>query len=203
MKRSDAMSCFVRHRKQEIAICGVGRTHSELFHIEHRDTNLYSIQLGYPLPVGLGLALALPNERIVVLEGDGSILADLGILATIANLNVRNLTSIIFDNESYEGGGTHASATAGKSSLVEIAKGAGVANAVEVRDIAEFEKAVSSALQSTEYHFIVAKVELDQKSYAPLPFDKTENAILFQRALANKGLTAGYKTAIARHYELP
>lgn len=202
MKRQEAIECFVKNRKEEIVICGVGRTHGEMAHIGHRDTNLYSIQLGYPLPVGLGLALAQPTQRIVVMEGDGSILADLGILATIANLKVANLTSIIFDNESYEGGGTHPSATSGKTRLTLVAKGAGISNAEEVRELKDFERIVKEALNLPEYFFIVAKVELDKKTYQPLPFDKTENAILFQRALAKKGLTPGYHTAVARHYEL-
>lgn len=203
MKRAEAIQCFVKHRKDEIVICGVGNTHVEMYHIGHQDTNLYSIQLGYPLPVGLGLALAVPSQRIVVMEGDGSILLDLGILATIANLEVRNLTSVIFDNASYEGGGSDSSATSGKTNLALIAKGAGISNAVEVSSLGEFEVVLKRALASTEYFFIVAKVEAEKRSYPPLPFDKTTNAVLFQRALALKGLTSGYHTAAARHYELP
>ena len=67
----------------------------------------------------------------------------------------------------------------------------------------DFERVLKEALNSPEYFFIVVKVELEKKAYEPLPFDKTENAVLFQRALAVKGLTPGYHTAIARHYELP
>ncbi len=203
MKRSEAIQCFVKQRNNEIVISGVGNTHVELYHLGHQDTNLYSIQLGYPLPVGLGLALALPSERVVVMEGDGSILLDLGILTTIANHGVKNLTSIIFDNSAYEGGGSDQSATSGKSNLVQIAKGAGITNAVEVSSIEEFEATLKKALKSPDYFFIVAKVEHSKKSYPPLPFDKTTNAVLFQRALASKGLTTGYHTAVARHYELP
>ena len=76
-------------------------------------------------------------------------------------------------------------------------------NVEEVRVMKDFERVLKEALNSPEYFFIVVKVELEKKAYEPLPFDKTENAVLFQRALAVKGLTPGYHTAIARHYELP
>jgi len=85
VKRIDALKIFAAERKEELVITGVGAVGRELYKVGHKDTNLYKIQMGFVSPMGLGLALALPQRKVVVIEGDGSALMGLGAWATIAN----------------------------------------------------------------------------------------------------------------------
>ncbi|MCZ6546652.1 MAG: thiamine pyrophosphate-dependent enzyme, partial [Deltaproteobacteria bacterium] len=67
-------------------------------HLSNHEGNLLLGMMGCALGVGIGLALALPHRRVIVLESDGSILLSLSSLATLANLNPHNLGVFVFDN---------------------------------------------------------------------------------------------------------
>ena len=75
--------------------------------------------------MALGLALALPHRKVVAFDGDGSLLLNLGSLATMANQHPRNLIHIVFDNECYESSRGAPTATAGQADLAAIARGCG------------------------------------------------------------------------------
>ena len=86
------------------------------------------MELGYPTAMFLGVALCLPTERVFVIEGDGSMLAGLSVLTTIARYRPRNLVVIVVDNHAYVTTGSLPSATANANGtdLVAMAKGAGI-----------------------------------------------------------------------------
>jgi thiamine pyrophosphate-dependent acetolactate synthase large subunit-like protein len=165
----------------------VGR---QLYKAGHKDTNLYKVQMGFVSPMALGLALAIPQRKVVVLEGDGSALMGLGAWATIANEAPKNLVLIVFDNGTYEGGGRHPTATAGKARLDLMAKGAGLEKQRTCTDLESFRTSLKQALTEEGPFFILAKVDLiDVEEDIPNhPFDITENSYMFMRALANEGL---------------
>jgi thiamine pyrophosphate-dependent acetolactate synthase large subunit-like protein len=139
------------------------------------------MQMGIGSPAGLGLALALPHRRVVVLDGDGSMLLNLGVLATLGNLKPPNLTIFVMDNECYESIGGFPTATAGGVDLAAMAKGAGVKNATTTRTAEEFKTAAERALSDTAFHFIVAKVEKGTKRLPPIYMDGIEEAYHFLR----------------------
>jgi thiamine pyrophosphate-dependent acetolactate synthase large subunit-like protein len=78
--------------------------------------------MGLACPIALGVALAQPERGVIALEGDGSILMDLGCLATIANMKPRNLTIIICDNGIYQITGEKRAATADTSDIVAMCR---------------------------------------------------------------------------------
>jgi thiamine pyrophosphate-dependent acetolactate synthase large subunit-like protein len=136
---TELLVALLRHN--EAVIGGIGNSNFDLFAAGHRPQNFYMLgSMGLACPIALGVALAQPERGVIALEGDGSILMGLGCLATIANLKPRNLTVIIWDNGIYQITGKQRAATAGESNIVAIARGAGIANSVWVRDEQHFEK---------------------------------------------------------------
>ena len=128
--------------------------------LSNRDGNLLLGEMGAALSVGAGIALALPHRKVVVLESDGSVLLTLSSLATVANLDLRNLTVFVFDNQAYSGTRiSEPSATAGKTDLEQVARGAGIANSLTVRQLDQFTAQATAALSGAELSFVVCKVE--------------------------------------------
>ncbi len=116
--------------------------------------------MGTALGVAMGLAVALPQRKVIVLESDGSVLLCLFNLPTMANLDLNNLIVFVFDNASYSGSCiSEPTATAGKTDLAKRAQAAGIENAVTVRDLESFKQEMSAAMNERGLRFIVCKVE--------------------------------------------
>ena len=195
MKRIDALKVLTKHRTDEPIIVSVGYQPSELNSLGHSDLNLYQVNLPYPSPLGLGLALAIPHQKVIVSDGDGSAVAAMSTLCTIANAAPPNLIHIVWDNESWmtcgkvrEGHmGPFPTPTAGGCDFEQLAKGAGIEHACTVRNEREFEDVFVRALRDDKPYVIVAKVDTSTPAAAPVPYGMTENAIRFRRALVDKG----------------
>jgi sulfopyruvate decarboxylase subunit beta len=150
-----------------IVVANVGPISREWNALRPSDANLLQVNLGLCAAVGLGISVSLPHRQVVILDGDGNLLLNLASLADMANQNLGNTVHIVLDNEAYEGGGGLRSATAGKTDLALIARGAGVPHTGIVKTLEEFDSAVRQGLNSHGHHFIVAKV--DKGSVAQLP----------------------------------
>jgi sulfopyruvate decarboxylase subunit beta len=137
--------------------------------------------MGLASSTGLGLALCLPEQRIVVFDGDGSILMNLGGFTTLARYHPKNLVHVIFDNESLLSVGGFPTATATGSDLAALARAAGIAKAQTVHTLEEFKTAFDEALASNELACIVAKVEaIGPKGYVT-ELSLLENRFQFRR----------------------
>lgn len=204
-KRQRAIEILAEERKgDELLVLNVGATTRMIVALDHKETNLYHVAVGYVSAVALGIALALPRVKVIAIEGDGSMIMGLEKLCTIANQNPENLGVIIFDNGIWESGAPFYTATAGKADLEAIAKGAGITNCLTVGSEDEFRNAVRKGLGGNELFCIVAKIEgkgpeesflagsqsadLKEELFAPSPFNQTENSYRFTRALVDRGL---------------
>ena len=165
----------------ELVITNLGGVAREWQYLKEREGNLYSPYLGQATSLALGLALAVPNRRVISLDGDGSILLDLTVLPVIAQQAPSNLIVIIFDNQAYEAVGSIPTFTAGKTNLAEIARGAGIQNVSLVKELSEFEKAIDDAFKAKGATFIVVKAELGHLPGTWLALDGTENKYRFIR----------------------
>lgn len=165
----------------ELVISNVSRTSFEWHDVKHRDGNLYTMGMGLVTPVAFGLALACPDQRVVALDGDGSILLNLGALATLGNHPAPNLVSIIFDNEAYTGTGGLPTASRGATDIAAVAQAAGIAKAVTVRSVVEFRSAAEKALTEPGPSIIVAKVKSEMPEVGPKLMDGRENKYRFVR----------------------
>jgi len=165
----------------QLVVTNVARTGFEWKMAAPREGNLYTMAMGMVTPVVLGLALSLPHRGVIALDGDGGILLNLGTLATVANQAPPNLISIIFDNQSYASTGGLPTATAGKTDLVAIAKGAGIENAVGVHDIETFTEAARAAVSGNGPWVIVCRVVSEKPPVEPKLMDGRENKYRFVR----------------------
>ena len=127
MNRFDLTSRLVaKLKKEEAVIGGIGNTNFDLWAAGHRPQNFYMLgSMGLAFPIALGVALAQPKRRVFALEGDGSLLMQLGCLSTIATLKPNNLTMIVMDNGIYQITGKQPAATGGVTDIVAVARGAG------------------------------------------------------------------------------
>jgi sulfopyruvate decarboxylase subunit beta len=186
MKRYDCLKIVTSQLTNELVVANVGGPRREW-----RDLTDHPIlpvaALGLCSSLGLGLALALPHRRVLVLDGDGSALLNLSHMATAAAHPAPNLIHLIFDNEHYESSGVYPTNTAGgRTSLAKVASACGIPYATEVTSLEQFGTAYTAALAGGGTHVIVAKVEVNPAfpKGAPNPrpaMDPIEFSIHFAR----------------------
>src|SRR5260370_24045033 len=122
MNRFDLTSRLLTKLKSEEAVIGgIGNTNFDLWAAGHRPQNFYMLgSMGLAFPIALGVALAQPKRRVFALEGDGSLLMQMGCLSTIATLAPKNLTMIVMDNGVYQITGPQPTPPAALPAIVPI-----------------------------------------------------------------------------------
>jgi thiamine pyrophosphate-dependent acetolactate synthase large subunit-like protein len=161
MNRFDLTKRLVAKLKNhEAVIGGIGNTNFDLWAAGQRPENFYMLgSMGLAIPIGLGVALAQPARRTFVLEGDGSLLMQLGSLGTVAATAPKNLAIVVFDNQMYQITGRQKSLTAGTVDLVAMAKGAGLKQSEWASDEAHFEALVERTLKGNGPWLIGARID--------------------------------------------
>jgi len=181
MKRYDCLKAIAPHFGEELVVTNLGAVRHEWQALRRHPGNYHLQNLGLTSSMALGLALALPHRKVVAFDGDGSLLLNLGSLATIANQHPKNLIHVVFDNECYESSRGAPTATAGQADLAAIARGAGFANVTTANTVAEFEREFLRALKTNDLSFVLAKVELGAGDVPAAALDSAENKYLFVR----------------------
>jgi sulfopyruvate decarboxylase subunit beta len=144
----------------ELVVTSQSGQRIEWMHLYKHEGNLPVGMMGCALGVGMGLALALPHRRVVVLESDGSVLLSLFNLATLGNLAPSNLAVFVFDNGVYSGTRiSEPTATSGKTDLEAMARAAGIDSAATVRSVEDFQAQARMVLAEDRTGFVVCKVE--------------------------------------------
>ena len=175
------MKILAAEAKDALVVSSAGAMTLEWNAVRPGDGNFRVRTLGLCSSIALGMALGLPNRKIIALDGDGSLLMNLCSLPTIARMRPKNLLHIVFDNEVYEASGNKKTATAFGADLVAIARGAGINNAVWANSIGDFAEAVSKGLAANKLSFVGAKVTTERAEVAPYPTDEVENKYRFIR----------------------
>jgi len=184
MLRLDALKAVYPELEQRVVVTIMGAVSAELQSIGHRPNFFYLLHaMGLAPSVGLGIALSRPELQVVVLDGDGSVLMNLGGLTTLARYRPRNLVHVIFDNESLLSVGGFPTATSTGSNLAGIAREAGVPRTVTVRTVEDFAAAFRAALAAGDLTTIVAKVEATGPAGYVTDLDLLENRFEFRRRL--------------------
>jgi sulfopyruvate decarboxylase subunit beta len=162
MRRLSALgTLYSRFEEDDIVVVTImGAVAAELQSLGHRASFFYlQHAMGLASSVGLGIALSRPELTVVVLDGDGSVLMNLGGLTTLGRYRPPNLVHVVFDNESLLSVGGFPTATRAGADLVGIAAAAGVPRAVHADSPEDLLAAFDAAVDSGELTTIVAKVD--------------------------------------------
>ncbi len=189
MNRTDITRRLVaRLTHEEAVVGGIGNTNFELWASGQRPQNFYMLgSMGLAIPIAMGVALAQPERQVFALEGDGSLLMQLGALGTVAAAGLKNLAIIVFDNGAYQITGSQPTLTSQGCDLVAVARGAGLAQASWAADESHFEQLVDQALAGNGPWFIGART------------DNMPPAGVTERDAAK--IRAGFMQGIAKHAE--
>jgi sulfopyruvate decarboxylase subunit beta len=196
MQRLECLRAIYDRLENCLVVTIMGAVACELQSLGHK-ANFFYLQhaMGLGSSTGLGLALCLPQQKVVVFDGDGSILMNLGGYTTLARYRPKNLVHVVFDNESLLSVGGFPTATSTGSNLEGVARASGISCTKTVHTIEEFTKAFDEALRGNELTSIVVKVEaVGPKGYV------TELALLENR-FQFKRYIEKLNTEIRRHEE--
>ena len=184
MRRLDAIRAIYPELERSVVVTIMGAVAAELYTLGHRHNFFYlEHAMGLASSMGLGIALALPEQQVIVLDGDGSLLMNLGTLSTLARYKPGNLLHIVFDNESLLSVGGFPTATSTGTDLAGIARAAGVPRVAEADTPADLKAAVQAALASNTLTTIVSKVEAVGPKTFHMDLPLLENRFQFRRYL--------------------
>ena len=184
MRRLDALRAIYDRLEGKAVVTIMGAVAAELQSLGHR-SNFFYLQhaMGLASSMGLGIALTAPALPVIVFDGDGSVLMNLGGLTTLARYRPRNLVHVVVDNESLLSVGGFPTATSTGSDLAAIAAAAGVPRTFTVRTLEDFTRAFDDALAARDLTTIVAKVAAVGPSGYVTELALLENRFEFQRWL--------------------
>ncbi|MFW9969763.1 MAG: sulfopyruvate decarboxylase subunit beta [Candidatus Odinarchaeota archaeon] len=183
MKRYDALKRIVSSLKNELVVCNLGDPSRELYNILDREENFYMLgSMGLASSIAFGIAISNPKRKVISIDGDGSILMNLGSLSTIANNAPNNLTLIIIDNSAYGSTGDQKTYTSNKTKLDIIAKGAGF-NSIIVIDK---EEQITTLLKrlGVGCHFVLIKTQPGNANVKNIPLLPEEIKERFRKVIS-------------------
>ncbi|MEL6888120.1 MAG: sulfopyruvate decarboxylase subunit beta [Pseudomonadota bacterium] len=158
MIRSEILREIAPILRDQLVVCNIGIPSQELHAIDDQPTNFYMLgTMGLASSIGLGLALA-QSKTVISIDGDGSVLTNLGTLPTIANNVADNFILMIIDNGSYGSTGDQPTYTGKKTSLAGMARAAGCDNVVEVMDV-DTGTALEAAIAGGKMTIMVVKCD--------------------------------------------
>jgi sulfopyruvate decarboxylase beta subunit len=184
MTRFEAIRVVQRSLTNEPVIASLGHPAYDLFAAGDRDLNFYTWgSMGLTSSIALGLALARPDRRVVALDGDGSLLMNLGSLATIGDCAPPNLVVFVLDNGLYGTTGGQPTPTSRGADLEAAAKSMGIGRTATVRDDKSLRQALAAVRETPGPWVIVVKVEESAPTAKP-PLDCVLIKQRFMSALA-------------------
>jgi len=183
MKRSEAIKTIVKCLNNEFVIACNGIISRELFSIKDRPRNFYMLgSMGLASAIGLGVALAKPKKKIIVLAGDGNMLMSLGTLATIGKVSPKNLIHIVLDNECHESTGGQDTASS-VTKLDIIASSSDFSNSQCVESVEGLKKVLKRLLDTEGPSFVHAKINKERVDVPRVSIKPAEIKNRFMRVL--------------------
>jgi sulfopyruvate decarboxylase subunit beta len=189
VRRAECIAALYPELGDRLVVTIMGGCAQELYDLGHRESFFYlQHAMGLASSVGLGLALNRPRDHVVVLDGDGSVLMNLGGLATLGRYRPQNLTHVIFDNGSFLSTGGFATHTAaGHADLAAVARGAGCPRVLTAGSVFEFMEAIADAFTGETMCTIVGRVEAHGPDRFGMDLALSENTFRFRRCVVGPG----------------
>ncbi|MCO4824564.1 MAG: sulfopyruvate decarboxylase subunit beta [Amylibacter sp.] len=158
MIRSEILREIAPILRDQLVVCNIGLPSQELHLIDDQPTNFYMLgTMGLSSSIGLGLALSQP-KTVISIDGDGSVLTNMGTLPTIANNVADNYILMIIDNGSYGSTGDQPTYAGKKTKLEKVAEACGCENVVVCQDV-DTGKTLQAAIDSKQMTIIVVKCD--------------------------------------------
>jgi thiamine pyrophosphate-dependent acetolactate synthase large subunit-like protein len=187
VKRIEAIEAIISVLDDQLVVHANGMISRESFHTKDRQANFYMIgSMGLNSAIGLGLAVGLPERTIVVLDGDGSVLMNLGILASIGDLGLKNLVHIVLDNESYSSTGGQR-CISDRVHLERFATAAGYQYVSRIDSAGELAIELDRLWRQPRPAFVLIKVELgNEPNILRVPFTPPDIKRRFMQSLITR-----------------
>ena len=160
--REKLVTEILANRSEELlVVCGLGSSTYDVASIGDNSRNFYLWgAMGQAVPVGIGLAVAQPDKRVLVITGDGEMLMGLGALSAAGNAPVRNLAVLVLDNGHYSETGGQPTHTSGSTDIAGVAAQCGFEVTRAISDMDSVAEAKSALLNGDGPVIVVAKVAL-------------------------------------------
>lgn len=159
LNRREVLAQVLENRGNALVVPGLGTSNYDLFAVSPSDCNAYIWNaMGLTVPTALGLAIAQPDRRVLVVTGDGEMMMGIGSLSVVAAQNLKNLSILVMDNEMFEETGKQAGLSSLKADIAKIAEGSGIARTMTVRSGNEVARLSRFLLEEDGPALAVAKV---------------------------------------------
>lgn len=159
LDRRSVLAKVLKDRGDALVVPGLGTANYDLFAVSPSDDNAYMWNaMGLTVPVGLGLAIAQPGRRVLVVTGDGEMMMGIGSLSVVAAEAPPNLAILVMDNEMFEETGAQTGLSARHADIARIATGSGIAKTMTVRTDNEVARLSPFLLKESGPALAVAKV---------------------------------------------
>jgi len=177
MIRSEVLKTLVPLISDQLVVCNIGLPSQELHMLDDQPSNFYMLgTMGLASSIGLGLAL-VQKQKVIAIDGDGSVLTNLGTLPTIANNVADNFILLIIDNGSYGSTGDQPTYAGLRTSLARVAEACGCENVVEC-SAEDTARAMEAALEADKMTIIVSKC---QSGNIPVPVIELDAPVIRHR----------------------
>lgn len=187
IEREDAFAALAEGITDELVVTGIGSQTASWFQAKHRPENLYLRgPMGLAPAVGLGVALAHPERKVVAIEGDGSLLMGLSSLVAVAHSKPENFMLICMDNGIYEAGGKGPTVNAGRTDFIKTAKSVGIQFAKSVDDLNSLKISVKELLETRKCSFLHVRIAPRKGPFKPPKLRSFEMKYLFLSALKQR-----------------
>jgi thiamine pyrophosphate-dependent acetolactate synthase large subunit-like protein len=193
MKTREALQVLAAHRGDAVAVCALGMAANEWWAVTQSEDSFYMHgAMGFAASFALGLALALPNTPVWVLNADGSLCMNLGCLLTEAAQAPRNLKHFVVDNRVYQTVGAMPMVNQGGADYAALARAAGIPRTAIIDSVADLERALPEIISHPGPAFTVLRVEAESGFLGtpPMTYEGPEMKYRFGRALERRlGIT--------------
>ncbi len=192
MERRQCIELIYDELEERVVVTIMGACAQELYDLGHRE-NFFYLQhaMGLASSIGIGIALHRPEEKVVVLDGDGSVLMNLGTFATMARYAPANLVHVVFDNGSLlSTGGFDSHTTSGITDLAGVARASGIEHVADTDDLMAFGEAMVEAFEREGPSVVVARVKAVGPDNYGMDLHLPENAFRFARYLSDRRTTS-------------
>ena len=187
LERRTVVHRILRDRGDAAVVTGIGNASHDVASAGDDDRNMYLFGImGGAAMVAFGIALAQPKRRVVVITGDGEVLAGIGSLATIGVEKPKNLSIVVLDNQAYGATGNQHTHTARGVDLVGIAAASGFSSTALITDDAGLEGAIEDIYDRPGPYFAVVKVMSKTSPRINAPKDGTYVSRRFRAAVTGE-----------------